>query len=167
MSDPVYRSEERWRRFERRFERWERSDHGPDYLEGVGFGVFLIAVASIYLQYPWVWTETSAWFRTWVNGPTAPPVILAEPIVLFFIIMGVWGLVKGGVYMVSGRVGRGLGDAVGALFNFGIAYMVRLYGQGAIAGSTLLPGFIMLCGAAIVVGAVSSSLAWSFSPRRD
>jgi hypothetical protein len=93
--------------------------------------------------------------------------MLAEPIALFFLIMGVWGLVKGGVYMVSGRIGKGLGDAVGALFSFGIVYMLRLYGQGAIAASSLLPGFIILCGASIVVSAVAHSFMWSFSSRRD
>ncbi len=167
MSEPVYRHEERWRRFERSFDRWERRDRGPDYLEGVGFGVFLIAAASLWLQYPWFWTELTAWFRTWGGGPTMLPVILAEPIVLFFMVMGIWGLVKGGIYMASGRVGKGLGDAVGALFDFGVAYMFRLYGQGAIAGTSLLPGFIILCGASIVVSAVAHGFAWSFSPRRD
>jgi len=47
-----------------------------------------------------------------------------------------------------------------------VAYMVRLYGQGAISGADLLPGLIIIIGASIVLSAVVHSFAWS-SPRRD
>ena len=160
----------RWEhRFERRMERLERFDRwdrGSDYLDGVGFGVFLIAIAWVYLQYPWVWDELLTWFRGWVNGPTILPVILTQPIFLFFVIMGVWGILEGGLRMASGRVMRGLGNVVGALGSFAIAYMIQLYGQGAISGNALLPGFIIIIGASIVLSAIVNSFAWS-STRRD
>lgn len=169
MDEPVSPFEGRWsRRFERRMKRrFERFDRGPDYLDGVGFGVFLIAVAWVYLQFPWVWEEVTAWFRSWVNGPTMLPVILAEPIVLFFLVMGGWGLIEGALRVVSGRVMRGVGNVVGALGSLAIAYMVRLYGQGAISGADILPFFIMIIGASVVLSAVVGSIAWSSSPRRD
>ena len=169
MDEPVSPFEGRWsRRFERRMKRrFERFDRGPDYLDGVGFGVFLITVAWVYLQFPWVWEEVTAWFRSWVNGPTMLPVILAEPIVLFFLVMGGWGLIEGALRVVSGRVMRGVGNVVGALGSLAIAYMVRLYGQGAISGADILPFFIMIIGASVVLSAVVGSIAWSFSPRRD
>ncbi len=160
----------RWEhRFERRMERLERFDRwdrGPDYLDGVGFGVFLIAIAWVYLQYPWVWDELLTWFRGWVNGPTILPVILTQPIFLFFVIMGAWGILEGGLRMASGRVMRGLGNVVGALGSFAIAYMIQLYGQSAISGDVLLPGFIIIIGASIVLSAIVNSFAWS-STRRD
>lgn len=167
IGEPVGPFEGRWRSwYTHRVEsRLERASRGPDYLDGVGFGVFLITVAWVYLQYPWVTQEIIAWFHTWVNGPTILPVILAEPIVLFFLIMGFWGLAEGGLRMISGRVTRGLGNIVGALGSFAIAYMVRSYGQGLIDGSSLLPGFIIIIGASIVLSAIVSSFAWS--PRRD
>lgn len=169
MDEPVSPFEGRWsRRFERRMKRrFERFDRGPDYLDSVGFGVFLIAVAWVYLQFPWVWEEVTAWFRSWVNGPTMLPVILAEPIVLFFLVMGGWGLIEGALRVVSGRVMRGVGNVVGALGSLAIAYMVRLYGQGAISGADILPFFIMIIGASVVLSAVVGSIAWSSSPRRD
>ncbi len=163
IGEPVAPSEGRWRG--RYAARVERATRGPDYLDGVGFGVFLIAVAWVYLQYPWVGTELVAWFRTWVNGPTYLPVILVEPIFLFFIIMGGWGLAEGGLRMISGRISRGLGNIVGALGNFAIAYLIRSYGQGLIAASGLLPGFVIIIGASIVLSAILGSFAWS--PRRD
>jgi hypothetical protein len=160
----------RWEhRFERRMERLKRLDRwdrGPDYLDGVGFGVFLIAIAWVYLQYPWVWGEIVAWFRGWVNGPTILPVMLAEPLFLFFVIMGTWGILEGGLRMASGRAMRGVGNVVGALGSFAIAYMIQLYGQGAIGGDFLLPGFIIIIGASIVLSAIVNSFAWS-STRRD
>jgi hypothetical protein len=169
MSEPVVPTE-RWesrfeRRMERRFERWE--NHGPDYLDGVGFGVFLIAVAWVYLQYPWVWEEFTAWFSGWINGPTMLPLILAEPIVLFFMVMGGWSLIEGTLRVVSGRVMKGLSNVIGSIGSLAIAYMMRLYGQGEINGSAILPYFIMIIGATIVLSAVVGTIAWSTSPRRD
>ena len=170
MGEPVPPTppfEGRWeRRWERRMDRMERLDRGPDYLNGVGFGVFLIAIAWVYLQYPWVWDEIVAWFRTWTEGPTMLPLILAQPIFLFFVIMGAWGILEGGLRMASGRVMRGIGNIISALGNFAIAYMVLLYGQGSISGSALLPGFIIIIGASIVLNAIVNSFAWS-STRRD
>ena len=147
-------------------DRIERIDRGPDYLDGVGFGVFLIAIAWVYLQYPWVGNEIIAWFRTWTTGPTILPLILSQPIFLFFVIMGAWGILEGALRMASGRVMRGIGNIVGALGSFAIAYMIQLYGQGSISGSALLPGFIIIIGASIVLSAIVNSFAWS-STRRD
>lgn len=169
MDEPVSPSVPQWgRRFEARMERrFERFDHGPDYLDGVGFGVFLIAVAWVYLQFPWVWEELTVWFRGWVNGPTILPLILTEPIVLFFMVMGGWGLIEGALRLVSGRVMKGFGNVVGALGSLAIAYMIRLYGQGAISGADILPYFIMIIGATVVISAIFGTIAWSSAPRRD
>jgi hypothetical protein len=169
MDEPVSSSEAQWgRRFENRFEsRFQRYDHGPDYLDGVGFGVFLIAVAWVYLKFPWIWMEVTAWFRGWVNGPTMLPVILAEPVVLFFIVMSGWGLIEGAVRIISGRVIKGVGNVVSALGGLAIAYMTRLYSQGVISGTDILPFFIIIVGASVVLSTIVSSIAGSFSPRRD
>jgi len=168
LDAPVSPFEGKWsRRFERHMDmRFERFDRGPDYLDGVGFGVFLIAVAWVYLQYPGVWGEIVTWLRGWVNGPTILPMVLTEPIFLFFVIMSVWGLVEGSLRMVSGRIMKGLSNVVGALGGFAVAYIIMLYGQGTISGADLLPGFIIIIGATIVLSAIVNSLAWS-SPRRD
>jgi hypothetical protein len=169
MGEPVTpskRGESRWEsrwetRMERRFDRFDRHD----YLDGVGFGVFLIGVAWVYLQYPWVWSELTAWFRSWVNGPNTLPLILAEPIALFFTIMGGWGVVEGAIRMVSGRFAKGLGNIVGGAGGLAIAYMIRLYGQGVIRGGDLLPYFIMIMGATIILSAVVGVFVWQ--SRRD
>ena len=167
MSEPVSPLEGQWsgRHAQRVKSRMEGASRSTDYLDGVGFGVFLIAVAWVYLQYPLVAQEIVAWFQTWVNGPTILPVILVDPIILFFLIMGIWGLVEGGLRMFSGRVTKGLGNVVGALGSFAIVYLIRSYGQGLIDGSSLLPGFVIIIGASIVLSAIVSSFTWS--PRRD
>ncbi len=167
MDEPVSPFEERWKhKAEWRLERCERSERGSDYLDGVGFGVFLIVIAWVYLEYTWVWEEVVVWFRSWVNGPTMLPLILTEPIFLFFVIMSVWGLVEGALRMVSGRLAKGLGNVISAVGGFAVAYLIRLYGQGAISGASLLPSFIIIIGASIVLSAIVSSFLWS-SPRRD
>ncbi len=168
MDESVSPFERRWRpRYPGRLEWFERSDRGSDYLDGVGFGVFLIAVAWVYLQYPWVWEEVVVWFRSWVNGPTLLPIILTEPIFLFFVITSAWGLFEGTLRMVSGRVAKGLGNVVGAIGGFTLAYIIRLYGQGMIVGANLLPSFIIIIiGASIVLSAVVGSFSGSY-PRRD
>jgi hypothetical protein len=167
MDEPVSPFERRWRpRYLGRLERFERSDRGSDYLDGVGFGIFLIAVAWVYLQYPWVWEEVVAWFRCWVNGPTLLPIILTEPIFLFFVITSAWGLFEGALRMVSGRVAKGLGNVVGAIGGFALAYIIRLYGQGMIVGANLLPSFIIIIGVSIVLSAVVGSFSTSY-PQRD
>lgn len=169
MGEPVQPSEELWSgRFERRVERrFEVENHGSDYLGGVGFGVFLIAIAWVYIQFPWVWTEITAWFRGWVNGPTMIPVILVEPVVLFFMVMSVWGLIEGSIRVISGRVMKGLMNIVGALSGLAIAYMINLYGQGAISSADILPFLIMIIGASVVLNAIIGAMTRSFSPRRD
>ena len=168
MDEPVNPIDGLWsRRHERRVEmRMVRFDRGPDYLDSVGFGVFLIGVAWVYIQYPWVGEEIISWFRGWVNGPTMLPIILTEPIFLFLVIMAALGLVEGTLRMVSGRVAKGLGNIIGAIGGFAVAYLVRLYGQGMITSANLLPSFIIIIGASIVLSAVVSSFAWS-SPQRD
>jgi len=166
IDEPVAPSERWERRWERRMDmHFERFDHGTDYLDGVGFGVFLIALAWLFLQYPWFWTEVTAWFHGWSNGPTMIPIILTEPVALFFTVMGGWSLVEGAIRIVSGRTMKGLMNVVGGLTGLAFAYMVRLYGQGAIAGSDILPYFIMIVGASVVLSAVLGSMAWS--SRRD
>jgi len=166
MDEPVSPFEERWKhRYERRLEKFERSDRGSDYLDGVGFGVFLIAIAWVYLQFPWVWEEVVVWFRSWVNGPTMLPLILTEPIFLFLVIMSAWGLVEGALRLMSGSVAKGLENVIGAIGGFAVAYLVRLFGQGAISGANLLPSFVIIIGASIVLSAVVSSFVWS--SRRD
>jgi hypothetical protein len=44
--------------------------------------------------------------------------------------------------------------------------MIRLYGQGNISGSDLLPGFIIIIGASIVLSAIVNSFVWP-TTRRD
>jgi hypothetical protein len=93
------------------------------------------------------------------------PLILTQPIFLFFMIMAVWGILEGGLRMVSGRIMKGLGNVVGALGSFAIAYMIQLYGQGSLSGSALLPGFIIIIGASIVLSAIVNSFAWPSTRR--
>jgi hypothetical protein len=168
MDAPVKSPSGHWEsRLEERLERrFQRYDYSPDYLEGVGFGVFLIAVAWVYLQFPWVWGEVTAWLRTWVGGPTILPIILTEPIALFFFLMGGWGLVEGSLRIVSGRVLKGLGNIISALGGIAIGYLVNLYGQGTINGSDIPPIFITIIGASVVLHAILASMTMSYSSRR-
>ena len=134
---------------------------GPDYLDGVGFGVFLIAVAYMYLQFPWVFDEIIRWLRTWSRaGPTMLPVILVDPVALFFIIMGGWGIVEGALRIIAGRIKKGVGNIVGGIFGLSIAYVLYLYQDGSIQSSAILPILIILLGASIAVSALAEIPRW-------
>jgi len=149
------RAEERIReRIEKR-----REEMGPDYLDGVGFGVFLIVVAWVYLQFPAVFSNFLRWFEKWTNGPTILPLVLVEPIALFFTLMGAWGIVEGAIRSASGRVSKGIGNIVGGFMSLALAYMFRAYGAGTLAPSALLPAFIIIIGAGILISALLRSLS--------
>jgi hypothetical protein len=152
------RAERAEERIKERIER-RREEMGPDYLDGVGFGVFLIVVAWTYIQFPSVFSNFLRWFETWTNGPTILPFTLVEPIALFFTLMGAWGIVEGAIRSASGRIGKGIGNIVGGFMSLALAYMFRSYGAGTLAPSALLPAFIIIIGASILVSALLRSLS--------
>ncbi len=158
---PAERAKWRAERAEERIERRERrrEEMGPDYLDGVGFGVFLIVVAWTYLQFPSVFSNFLRWFETWTHGPTFLPLVLVEPIALFFTLMGAWGIVEGAIRSASGRVSKGIGDIVGGFMSLALAYMFRSYGAGNLAPSALLPAFIIIIGASILISALLRSIS--------
>ena len=136
------------RRMDRRFE------GQPPRLPGRrGFGASYRG-AWVYLQYPWVWSEFTAWFRSWVNGPTMLPLILAEPIALFFTIMGGWGIVEGAIRTLSGTLHERLGNIVGGAGGLPIAYMIGSMGKARYGVATCSTYFIMIMGATIILSAV-------------
>ena len=132
--------------------------HGPDYLDGIGFGVFLIAAAWTFLQFPLVFDDLLFWMRTWRNGLTMLPMVLIEPLVLFFIIMGSWGIIEGAIRITSGRIAKGIGNIVSGLGSLALAYLFRSYGNGIIAETAIIPSLVIIIGASVVLSSIFNSI---------
>lgn len=135
---------------------WRRRE--PDYMGGVGFGVFLIIVAWVFLQYPAIGQWFIDWFKEWQSaGPTALPVVLVEPMSLFFLAFGGWEILSGFIrWGVGGRLSAAVSDVAGGLFGVALGYAFREYGAGVIAWGSMLPIFIILVGGSILLSAFFS-----------
>lgn len=124
-----------------------------DVLEGVGFGVFLLVVATIALNYPGVHRVLFEWVRSWgVSGLTPLPVQLLSPLYWFFTAMGTWSLISAVIRFYSGwNSWRATQDLVGGVFNFFIVYLIQQYGTAAFTWRLLFPAFLVFVGAQIVI----------------
>ena len=136
--------------------RWRRRE--PDYMGGIGFGVFLIVVAWVFLQYPSVGQWFIDWLRGWgTYGPTALPIVLAEPASLFSLAFGGWQILSGFIrWGVGGRHSAAVSDVIGGIFGVSLGYALREYGAGVIAWGSMLPIFIILVGGSILLSALFS-----------
>ena len=131
-----------------------------DWLDGVGFGIFILVVASVFLRYSWFLEEFSLWLKTWeFTGPTMVPPILIPPIFYFFILMGAWGILEGIIRIfLNGRLSKGLRDMIGGGFSLGIALILRTYAIGRLSASNILPAFLIVFALIIVVSGIVSGM---------
>ncbi|OGD45070.1 hypothetical protein A3K69_06495 [Candidatus Bathyarchaeota archaeon RBG_16_57_9] len=125
-----------------------------DPLGSAGFGVFLIVVATIALSYPGLHVILADWIRSWsANGLTWPPAELAPAVFWFFTAMGSWSIISAVLrYLMGWSPWRAPQDIVGGVFNFLLAYLVRFYGFDFFTWRIIIPMFIILVGAQILVG---------------
>ena len=124
-----------------------------DFLEGVGFGVFLLVVATIALNYPGVHRVLFDWVRSWgVSGLTPVPGQLLPPLYWFFTAMGTWSLISAVIRYYSGwNSWRAAQDVVGGVFNFFMVYLIQRYGTAAFTWRILFPAFLVFVGAQVVI----------------
>ncbi len=124
-----------------------------DFLEGIGFGVFLLVVATIALNYPGIHRVLFSWVRGWgVSGLTSVPGQLLPPLYWFFTAMGTWSLISAVIRYYSGwNSWRATQDLVGGVFNFFMVYLIQRYGASAFTWNILFPTFLVFVGAQIVI----------------
>lgn len=125
-----------------------------DPLDSAGFGVFLIVVATIALNYQGLHIVLVEWVRSWgVSGLSWPPADLAPAAYWFFMAMGSWSIISATIrYLTGWSPWRAPQDIVGGVFNFLLAYLVRSYGFEFFTWSVMVPLFIVLIGAQIMIG---------------
>jgi len=125
-----------------------------DPLDSAGFGVFLIVLAAIALNYPGIHIILADWVSSWsVNGLTWPPAELEPAVIWFLTAMGAWSLVSAVLrYNMGWSPWRAPQDIIGGVFNFLLAYLVRLYGFDFFTWSIIIPLFLVLVGAQILIG---------------
>jgi uncharacterized RDD family membrane protein YckC len=135
---------------------------GVDPLNSAGFGVFLIVVATIALNFPGLTSVLVEWVRSWsVSGVSWPPSELATPAYWFFMAMGSWGIIKAAIrYMMNWSPHRVPQDIVGGAFDFLIAYLVQTYGFSFFTWRVVVPLFIVVVGAQMFLGGL-------LYPRRE
>ena len=155
-SCPLYRGFRFQRPVIRSFERelGELDEWGErDILDGVGFGVFLLVVATVALNYPGVHRVLFSWVRGWgVSGFTPVPGELLPPLYWFFTSMGTWSMISAVIRYFSGwNSWRATQDLVGGVFNYYMVYLIQRYGTTAFTWGTLFPAFLVFVGAQIVL----------------
>ncbi|MCX6642397.1 MAG: hypothetical protein NTV15_03295 [Candidatus Bathyarchaeota archaeon] len=87
------------------------------------------------------------------------PISIVEPVAVFLIIMGVWGIAKG---VIRGSIGcnyvRAVNDIVSGCFNFALAYLLRRYAVGTVAPSFIMPAFVIFIGISMIASGLVTSL---------
>jgi len=133
---------------------WTDFERGEtDFLGGMGFGVFLLVVATIALNYPGIHRVLFSWVRGWAeSGLTPVPGELLPPLYWFFTAMGTWSIISAVIRHYSGwNSWRATQDLVGGVFNFFMVYLIRRYGTAAFTWNILFPAFLVFVGAQIVI----------------
>jgi uncharacterized RDD family membrane protein YckC len=140
------------------------SDGGDrvDPLGSAGFGVFLIVMATIALNFPGLSAVLVEWIHSWgVSGVSWPPSELATPVYWFFMAMGSWSIIVAAIrYLMNWYAHKAPQDIVGGVFNLLLAYLVRFYGFSFFNWRVVVPLFIVMVGAQMLVGGL-------LRPRRD
>ncbi len=124
-----------------------------DFLEGIGFGVFLLVVATIAMNYPGIHRVLFSWVRGWgESGLTPVPGELLPALYWFFTAMGTWSVISAVIRYYSGwNSWRAAQDLVGGVFNFFMVYLIQRYGTAAFTWNILFPAFLVFVGAQIVI----------------
>jgi uncharacterized RDD family membrane protein YckC len=140
------------------------SDWGDrvDPLDSAGFGVFLIVVATIALNFPGLSTVLVEWVRSWsASGVSWPPSELATPVYWFFMAMGSWSIIEAVIrYLMNWSPHKAPQGIVGGVFNFLLAYLVQYYGFSFFSWRVVVPLVIVLVGTQMFIGGL-------LRPRRD
>jgi hypothetical protein len=62
------------------------------WIDSLGFGVFLLTIAWMILEYPFFWGEFISWMKSLFGGIIMIPISIVEPAAVFLTIMGGWGI---------------------------------------------------------------------------
>jgi uncharacterized RDD family membrane protein YckC len=127
---------------------------GVDPLDSAGFGVFLIVIATLALNFQGLSTVLVEWVRSWsVSGVSWPPSELATPAYWFFMAMGSWSIIEAVIrYLMNWSPYKAPQGIVGGVFNFLLAYFVQFYGLSFFNWRVMVPLLIVMVGAQMLVG---------------
>lgn len=134
-------------------------DEGTDPLEAMGFGVFLVVVATIALNYPGLFRSLLGWVMGFGDGVFRLPVVLLPPLYWFLMAMGTWEVISG-VIRYYGRIRpwKVWDDAASAGFNFVAANVIRTYGGDAFTWRVMGMLFVVFIGVQIVIAVFAPRL---------
>lgn len=137
--------------------RWEKTREESDFINGVGLGVLLIILASIFIKFPGIPGTFIDWLKgIGEGGQIIPPRSLLEPAAWLFGAMGFWeiisGITKG---IMRKRFSSSIDDVYGGLFSIFLAYLLLLFIKGSISWGVVWPMFIIALGGLIILTALT------------
>jgi len=139
----------------RRVER--RLPEVPHVLGFISAGVILILLASTYIMYPVEPSVIAVYFQTMADQKIfiKPPSILIEAAIFFFNAAGAWGIILSILRVVLERRPReALGDMIGGLFSFYVAFLLSNYATDILTARVTLAFFIVGIGLLVVINAL-------------
>ena len=134
------------------------------WIDNLGFGVFLLVVAWMVLEYPFFWGEFISWLKSVSGEITMIPISIVEPAAVFLTIMGAWGIANGVIRgFIGDRYQRAVNNNVSGCFNFALVYFLLRYASGTLASSFIIPTFVIFIGLSIIASGLVNGLMMDHS----
>jgi hypothetical protein len=151
-------SQDAQRQIEGRFGRASPETLREEALFGaVSAGVVLLLLALTVLRYPSIFTVLGDYFTSMGDTGTLlrPPSLILHAGAFFFAAVGLWTLALAVMrFLVQRSSRRALGDVVGALFSFLVAFVLSGYAAGRYGGGTSIALIVVGLGAVIIANGV-------------
>ncbi|MGA1974959.1 MAG: zinc ribbon domain-containing protein [Conexivisphaerales archaeon] len=133
-------------------------------LGAISAGAVLIIFAGTVLSYPNSLTALIDYIRRMaeLGGFIRPPRLLLDAASFFFVAIGLWALGLAVLRLVLQRsMRKSLGDIVGALFSFYLAYVIASYAAVRIGGVAASAFVVIGLGMVIIAdGLIAVALPW-------
>lgn len=134
-----------------------RPSEVPHVLGFISAGVILVLLASTYILYPIEVSVIAVYFQTMADQKIfiKPPSVLIEAAIFFFNAAGAWGIILSILRVVLERRPReALGDMIGGLFSFYVAFLLSNYATDILTARVTLAFFIVGIGLLVVINAL-------------
>jgi len=137
--------------------RERRAPKPPEILGVVSAGVVLILLAAAYIRYPIEPSVIADYFQSMAKQQQflKPPQALLEDAFFFFNACGLWGIFLSVLRIVlERRPETALGDLVGGMSCFYVAFLLNSYANDVFTSRTTLAYLVMGIGVFVIVSAL-------------
>ncbi|MBS7630306.1 hypothetical protein KEJ47_01820 [Candidatus Bathyarchaeota archaeon] len=129
-----------------------------DPINLLGFGVFIIIVSLIIINFPNVFNDLFSWFRSLEFGKIIIiPNSLIWPLIWLLIGGGVWNLASCGIRLLTNiNKRKSISDGFRGLFFLVSSFFLREYSYNLISFTSLLSSLLISLGTLIVLSSILS-----------